>query len=88
MPDDRKYLRQILVRLIVPDYDQRGLSDEQLNDLTKAHKRAFLKHKDRLLVKVSSRGLTQVDERAHKIAEVLKLLKELSVIPEETSGEG
>lgn len=74
-------LRDIIVSEVVSDEDRARLNHEQIDNLIRGHLREWGRHKDRLLVKVSSRGLPEVEERERDIKQVIRLLEKLGIIP-------
>jgi hypothetical protein len=73
-------LREIMVDEVVSEEDRAGLDHKQIDNLIRGHLREFERNKDRLLVKVSARGLPEVEERARNIALVIRAFRQLGII--------
>lgn len=74
-------LRDIIVSEVVSEDDRARLNHKLVDNLIRGHLREWGRHKDRLLVKVSSRGLPEVEERERDIKQVIRLLGKLGIIP-------
>lgn len=70
-------LGQILRDILVPE--ALDLDHKTIEDHIEPYRRYFQKHKDRLLTKVSSRGLPERDERRAKYDDAIRALRSLGI---------
>lgn len=81
LDDADKTLRGLIVEEATTAEERANLDHKELDALIKSHTRAFKANRDRLLVKVSSSGIPEVEERRAKVATVIQFLVSLNVIP-------
>ena len=70
-------LRQILIAVRWPDGPPSGLEPKEIDNLTDALEKAFLRNKHELLTEASAHGLSDVDEPKRLTDEVIRLLARL-----------